>query len=529
MSKQTGAAITNSQAATENFEAELASIRAKGKDLKGEQRVFYTSIVQRVENNSQTLNDLRKEHTALREKLGEVVREKHNRNKEANLEGDIKHTNHEVNLLKKKIDRLKHNKEESINRQRELEVILANFQNAAETQHPEEQRIRDMKNKLDKANIKNSETTHLMKIYQQIIHLLDRQKMHWTPILQEKQQQIAQKQRDIADLTLIARDSKHSLTTAKNEYNRTFQQCAAAKTKRDAVLDTKKSQLKPINARQQLNDIDNKGAAKPQQSLNSQPSVLRNKLNKVAREKREERFRQVSSVYDEIREKFGTNEPEKIQQFFIERREHSATLQKQIEDLKEACGILEKKSSQMKAALEEAEYASSKGIGGNRLLMEGKRILEDKKTQLAAQQRLMAASESHQKSILTGVAHLQEVMSLVQPEEEEQLAEPEQILNWVSDKSQSIKNILDEEDVDYIALTNKQVLASYIQRGSSQFDLQQVDSSNRVARRVLNPHKPAAKDKAVENTTRVLDRNQVKMMAVKQYQTATRGKKPTNQ
>ena len=61
--------------------------------------------------------------------------------------------------------------------------------------------------------------------------------------------------------------------------------------------------------------------SRAQQSLNSQPSVLRNKMNKAAREKREERFRNVSAVYEDVRDKFGTNDPEKIQQFFTERKE----------------------------------------------------------------------------------------------------------------------------------------------------------------------------------------------------------------
>ncbi len=53
----------------ETFEAELASITEKGKDLKGEQRIFYQSIVERVSNNVQVLADLRREHTALRSHL----------------------------------------------------------------------------------------------------------------------------------------------------------------------------------------------------------------------------------------------------------------------------------------------------------------------------------------------------------------------------------------------------------------------------------------------------------------------------
>lgn len=531
MSKTANTGLTNSQPVAETFEEELTSIKEKGKNLKGEQWKFYTSIVQRVENNCQALNDLRKEHSSLREKLTELVNKKQEYSTGADLDLDlsIKHTNHEVNLLKKQIDKLKHQKETSLKRQQELEVILANFKQAALNEHPEEQRIRDMKNRLDKANIKNQETNHLTKIYNSIIHLLDRQKMHWTPILQEKQAQITQKQKDIADLTLIARDSKHSKMAASNEYKRTSAQIAQSQAKREAQLEKKKTLLKSINYKQQMdNDNDNKTAAKPQQSLNSQPSVLRNKMNKAAREKREERFRSVSAIFDEIREHFGTNEPDKIEEFFKERREHSETLQKQIEDLKAACEILEKKSNQMKAALEEAEYASSKGVGGNRLLSEGERILNEKRDKLKTEQRLKQASETHHKNVLAGITHLQEVISLIQTEDEEAPTEGPVLLRWIAEKSNNAKNQLDEEDVDFIAITNKNVLQNYVSRTETGFDLQQVDSNNRVQRRMLNPSKTQTNAKHLENTTRVLDRNQVKQMAAKTFQQTMRQKRQGN-
>ena len=188
MSKNAGNSNATPPPVAETFQAELASIVEKGKDLKGEKRENYQSIVQRIENNNQVLSDLREEHTSLREKLTELVKEKNSRSRDTNIDAAIKHANHDVNLLKKRIDKLKHEKEQSLKSQKEAEVILANFKNAETTEHPEEARIQDMKNRLDKANIKNSETTHLQKIYAQIIHILDKQKMRWTPIIHGKRE-----------------------------------------------------------------------------------------------------------------------------------------------------------------------------------------------------------------------------------------------------------------------------------------------------------------------------------------------------
>lgn len=527
MSKTTGAGLSNSQPVAETFQAELAAINEKGKDLKGEKRENYRSIVQRLENNCQVLSDLRDEHTALRNKLSQLVKEKNSRSNLASLESSLKHTNHEVNLLKRQIDELKHKKELSIRSQQEAEVVLANYNRAQSTEHPEEQRIRDMKNKLDKANIKNAETTHLMKLYQKIITLFDKQKTHWNPILQEKQAEITRKQRDIADLTLIARDSMHSLSIASNEYNRAEAQCNAARQKRDAQLSVKKEQAKANNARQMMDvDIDQK-VSKPQPSLNSQPSVIRNKMKKAAREKLEEKFRQVSSVYDEIRDRFGTNDPEKIKAFFTERRETTKTLEKQIEDLKVACNQLEKQSNHLKSALEEAEYASSKGVGGSRLISEGKRILNEKQDELLDYKKQMKVQEQHQKSIKSGISHLFEVMNLVRGEEDKMPDEPDQTLKWCNEKVTLIKESMNDEDFDFISIINKPAFVSLIQRTEDSFNMQEVESSKKM-KKPFEQHKRAPKEKTGDIQTRVLDRTQVKLQAQKAVQQSLQNQKKIN-
>ncbi|KAK8894345.1 hypothetical protein M9Y10_022780 [Tritrichomonas musculus] len=531
----------------ENFKAELASIVEKGKDLKGEKRENYQSIVQRIENNNQVLSDLREEHTQLREKLTDLVREKNSRSHETNLDSAIKHANHDVNLLKKRIDKLKHEKEQSLKSQKEAEVILANFKNAETTEHPEEARIQDMKNRLDKANIKNSETTHLQKIYAQIIHILDKQKTRYTPIIQKKQAENARKQKDIDELTLISRDSKHSYSIAVSEYNNAEVQINAARQKRDKLLSTKKEQAKLNNMRQMVEvDLDQK-ASKPQPSLNSQPSVLRNKLNKAAREKREEKYRETSSVYEQIRDRFGTNDPEKIKAFFDERRETTQTLEKQIHDLKVAIEALEKKSSQLKSALEESEYASAKGVGGNRLLTEGKKILEAKKEELHENRKKMSAQEAHQRQIKAAAHHLLEVMALVRnpsestdmnqsgvpqaPQDEVSVeSSTKDILRWCREKCHSIKALNDEEDQDYVSLVNKREFVNIIQRTESNFDMEQVQSDQIHRIRPLDlQHKRQPKENKGDVQTRVLDRQQVKMQAQKALQMSLQKQKKPNQ
>ena len=507
---RTGGAVTRSAAVAETFEAELASLKEKGKDMKGEQKLFYQSIVERIENNVQVLADLREEHTQLRAKLGDVVKEKQSKDTRCDLAADIKHTAHEVSLLKMQIDRIKRDREESYARQKQLEVALANFKRAEVTEHPEEQRIYDMKNKLDRANIKNGETTHLMKMYQKIIHLFDRQKMRWTPILQEKQAQLAQQQRDVSDLSFIARDSKYSCAAAKVEYQRTRAQVNESARKRKRTIQQKKMQT--VTCGQQIEIESNKRPDRPPQSMNSQSSVLRNKINKAAREKREEKFRQVSSLYEQIRDFFGTTEPEKIQQFFLERRQTTETLQKQIEDLKVACAELQRQSDKLKSQIEEAEYGSAKGVGGSRLLAEGESILKSKKAQKRIKTRELEAVAQHQKSVSAGCAHLVEVLALVQPEDEEVDDRPDGMLKWVKDKIVQLREALGNDDQEFLPMVNKTVFA---QQKAKEDSFEQEEHRKTKGQSTL---KRTTRDAKLDVQNRVLDRQAVKMLSARAMQ-----------
>lgn len=523
-----GASMSSSQAVAETFEEELASITEKGKDLKGEQRIFYQSIVERIKNNVEALAEMRSDHSQLRARLAELVQEKNAKANRQSLEADLKHTEHEVNLLKMQIDRVKCDRERCIERQHELEVALANYKNAASNEHPEEQRIRDMKNKLDRANIKNGETLHLMKMYQKIVHLLDKQKCHWTPILQQKQAQLAQKERDIAELSFIARDSKYSRSVAASEMRRTEAQVVAAMKKRKEILHAKKMKSDSIEMNRPIMDQDpGNNPARTRPSLTSQSSVLRNKMYKAQREKREEKFRQVSSVYEDIRDRFGTNEPEKIKQFFEERREQTETLQKQIDELKVACAALERKSEQLKSAIEEAEYASSKGVGGNRLLLEGRGILRKKQDELSAEEKQIVATAQHQKKVLAGISHITDVLALVQDEDEEVPTESSDIAQWIKGKVEKVKAMLEEEDVEWLENINKPAFALAVQRSEVGFE----DESQKKAPKKTEYRRPARDPKA-DISTRVLDRATVKMQAAKtvqQAQQAENSKKKNNQ
>ena len=500
----------------ETFEAELASIKEKGKDLKGTSRDFYVSIVQRLENNEQVLADLRKEHTALRDQLRDVTKEKSKRTRDTDLPGEIKRYTHKVNLLKKQIDNLKHKKLEAVNRQQELQIQLDHY-NSVGTVDTGAGRIVSLRNKLDNAEIKNQETTHLMKVYNQIAYQLERQKMRWNSLVEAQKKEIDQKRRDLADLELIAKDSQHSKNAAYIEFTRLQEKNAAARERRNQLLQSKVSQVHQNMHLLLADDNTDSRTPKTQQSLNSQASVLRNRNNRAVRDKKDEKFRSVSAKYEEIQEYFGTNDPEEIKKFFDERKATTETLNKQINELKEDCAVLEKQVAQRRSAIEEAEYTSAKGVGGARLLNEANKILYKNEADLRDAEREVEAHKQFKKSLESGILHLTDEMQLVQKEPISFNSATEAIA-WVKETIGKLKPSLEDEDFDFLGVCNQQVIAQKI-AAESTFDIQHVDSSVRVPKpRAGDIFKRPQKGDKGEFVSRVQDRNAIKAAALKAAQ-----------
>jgi hypothetical protein len=341
--------------------------------------------------------------------------------------------------------------------------------------------------------------------------------MHWAPIFREQQSLCLQRERDIADLVLIAHDSVFARNVAASDYTRTRVQCAEAAKSRRETLAAKTEEHNAMVERQQLEaGADHAKAAKTQASLNSQPSVLRKKLNKAARERREERFRQVAGMYEEIRDEFGTTDPDKIAAMFQERRETTATLEKQIADLCVSCEALERRADQLRSMIEEAEYASSKGVGGDRLLAEGNARLAEKEDALAVANRELDATEKHQRKVSVGIAHLVDVMALVRGEEETLPSARDGVLRWIHEKCRMGRAVLSEEDVDFLTIVNKKVFAQLHAAAEKALGMDESDAGKRVKK-----VDQGRKQKTGDVQTRVLDRNTIKAQAMKAAQAAS--------
>jgi hypothetical protein len=413
-----------------------------------------------------------------------------------------------VNLMRRQIDHIKRDRSDSVERQQELAIIHANFKQAEIYTHPEEELMANMRNELDRVNIKNGEALHLMKIYHSIAYQFDRQKMRYAPTDRNKQAEISAKNRDISELTLVSRDSRYACTCAKNDYFRAKSEVHEASKKRREQLESKKAQV--ITNQQPFDTELSKAPTKASPSINAQPSVLRNKLNKAAREKREERFRTVSAIHESVRDAFGTNDPDKIFSMFQERRNTNATLTKQIEDLKVACCEFQALSDRLQSQLDEAEYASAKGVGANRMIREGLTILEGKKGEKKKADRELEAVAQHQKAVASGCHHLQDILALVDTDEEHAEMEPHEILQKCQKKVDEVAAALDNEDQEYLDVVNKTAFAQ--QKAKEDAALEGTDKDKKPIRITIGKRQ---KDTKLEVVTRVLDRNAVKALAQK--------------
>lgn len=500
----------------ETFEDELEQIKENGKELKGTNKAFYESIVQRIDNNCKALKSLREDHTALRAKLGELVGIRKKISQDFNLDQSIKRILREVNHLMMQIDRVKHKREVAISRQTELKLMLDNLTKGHDSEHPELIQITELKNKLDKALIKIDESKHLARIYEKILVLFDKQKLKWDPLLKERQISVSKKDKDISELFLISRDSMHSQVTAKNEYTALANQVNEIIMKQEKELEMKELQYNMVrNAAYPDGASEDQKRSKLQHSIASQSSLFRSRQNKASREMREEKIRQWQAKLDKIYSVFETTDPHEIASIVSEREKNAAALNKQIKDLKEEISILERKKSLLQIEIEEKEYTQAIGVGGRRLHAEGEHILQEKLVELAYTKRTIEASEEHRKKIEAGTSHMLDIVGLVTSYSEELPYDTVDILSFCLQKAKDVRSALESNDEQSLAsLVNPTVFAQ-LKQEQNQYDMAKVDSSKRILKRSIDPIRRQLKDSNNEDSNRVLDRNAVKLLAQK--------------
>ena len=504
--------------ATETFEKDLARIKENGKEIKGtNNRNFYKSIVERIENNVKVLAELRDEHSQLRDRLKELTRARPET--KFNLHEEIAKMTKQINNLQRSIDRLKNDKENAIARQQELQLILKNFEQANKGNTPDTYRITTLKNQLDKANIKINETKHLIKMYERVITKFEQQKIHWNPLVKDKWDEIQKQNRDLSEVRLIKGESEYSKNSAKNQYKTEFQRIQKERKIRKEKIEKKKNALKNemlYHHQDELTPEDSR-RVRPQQTLGSQNSaLLKSKQNKAQREAKEEKIRSLQAKLDACEEAFGSREPADIDKIIKERENTSKSLNVQIEELKNDIENLQNEADQLKMEIEEQEYTQAQGVGGNRLLVEGNKLQEKKDKELAELKRSIEAFQKYQKNVSSGVMHMTEILSLITQPTEKVPTDLLEILEWVYIKVKAVTEIINEEDGDISMMINKQVLGEMRQQTSLDIDL--IDSSKRMPKKTTEGliFKRQPKDTKNEETSRVLTRQQVKLFAKQQ-------------
>jgi len=501
----------------ENFQEEIDSIKEKGKDLKGEKKNFFNSIVQRIESSVQILSDLREEHSGLRKRLGELVEAKKTRKVSHSVQKVTKRVLHDVNLLKKQIDQLKHSKEEAIKKQEELKLILENYKTALEEEIKDDSASSTIRSELDKVSIRIHETNNLIKVYSQVKHLISRQKMWWNPDISEKHNKIEKKEKDIAELVLISRDSKHSRDVASNEYKMSDTMMTESRAKREIQLDTlKKKYRATMNYPQRNVSMDDNPKTQPSQNLGQHNSILRTKANKVAREKKEEKLNSQKGLLEQIYSVFDTSSPDEINNLIQTRRQTSITLNEQIDSIKNETDLLTFSLSAMNSEIENLEYRIKQDAGGNRVLNEGKRILDSTNLELEELTRVLDSNMKYEKYVEKSIAHLYDLYALVTTNTDFIPSSPLEIVKWCQEKALFVDKSLKCEDTCYSEIINPQVFLLH-QQIEANLDLAKVDSSKRIQKRTVDPLRRPAKEQKTEEMRRVLDRLAVKNLSTKVF------------
>ena len=509
-------------ASSENFETGFLAIKEKEKELHGEQRQIFSAVVLRIQNNNSTIYELRDEHSQLRSALANLIDERRKKSEVLNLDKEIKHLSHDISILKKKIDLIESKKQEAKLQQEELQRILEHYNNLNEVEHPGVTEIQKFKNKLDKAKIKNNETLQLIKIYQSITNQYDNQKSFWNKEILRQQDEIKKKNHDLEELRLIARQSRYSRDNAKINYKNAEEKYNIEKEKREQKLDKKTRELKALTLQQSANpQYASRNQAQP--SMVNSRSIYRTKQNKQNREKREEKIRQLNELLAQLKEEFNTNDPSAIETIFNQRKKSKEILEEQIEDINQSVKILERKIELTKTELEELEFAQSKGVGAMRMFSEGQKVQKKIQDKLMKEEKKISNVHKHYNKLVDTLDRYADLLVIVKDDDEEVPLEPKERFEWIKSKAQLLMDLLDPENSHQLILkTNKAALKYYIsQREQEMIPMKKEDKKHsNQPKRIIDPLKSRTqKENRGDVVTRVLDRNQVKQLAVRQAAT----------
>lgn len=371
----------------------IAKLRKQNKELRKAAAAKLAADEQVV---SKGLEDLPTERKSLRNKPGSVAIVK--------MDEKVRDRINILNLLRyetvKKQKRLEEIKTQY--KQMEKESAAAVETDAGESE--EAQKIRDLENRLDKANLKCKEAEHIRKTYEQIKAKLEQEHSTFEITLNELEQEIKKCKEDKKNLETMRNDAIIARDAAKEELAKMEKQVYEDRRKREIELTEIRKEAEEKKAQNER--IERRIATQRTGSLED----LNQDLGRgQAGEDEQQKILEYEAWFQLIKEATGVSGIQEVVSRFENQentREHLEGLKKENERTIER---LKEEKEKLQAEYEEMKYSGeAKLSSGQRLLEEFEENCREEEKRLAEAQERYKRASTILVHIRSGVEHLSE-------------------------------------------------------------------------------------------------------------------------
>ncbi|CAH8833499.1 unnamed protein product [Trichobilharzia szidati] len=235
----------------------LDELKAKLSLLEGDRKAYFESALNALAENKKRVSDLRLENTKLRNVLRErlsadqhiINHVLHNRQADrvcmANKTGAvaIELMDYRTCDAMKKLNALKHI---TVQKEKKIEELKSQYQNLTQLiedgnatfagTNKEGKMLRDLENRLDKAQLKHHEAEHIRKTYEQIRERLQDEHLTYEHSLDSLEKQIKATQQEVSELQQMYNDAILARDAAQRELKFQEEHIASERRRREVEL-----------------------------------------------------------------------------------------------------------------------------------------------------------------------------------------------------------------------------------------------------------------------------------------------------
>ncbi|CAF1563043.1 unnamed protein product [Rotaria magnacalcarata] len=397
---------------------QIEELRKKRQLLEGSQEAYIEQVDLQTDKNKRKIVQLQKENKEKRQKLKELLEgdekvlneafsgRKDERAALKNKTGQaaIQLTNEQLGDLKNRLNAHRHTNATKMKQLEELrtryDLMVNEAEEAVQTDAGESEtaaRLRQLENRLDKAELKCTEAVTIQRTYNQIKSHLIQESLTYTNRLDAMSTQIRRTQQELHEAQRSALEADLAQKNAKNELKKSEDKVYRERKERELRLNELKSEAeeKKLHAER----IDRRALQRPASPLED----LKDKLS----EQDQTKIDMYENAFSRIKEATGASTMQEVVERFMSQDSTTAHLEKMKEDSEQNVAKLRDEKARLNKEFEEMKYSGeAKTSTGQRILEQAQEKFDESEKRRDDNATKMEKTMKKMIEVKSGIEHL---------------------------------------------------------------------------------------------------------------------------